>query len=154
MVGNFLDKMFVQFWLTWKYFRRVETYGLEPEFCALSEYGLKNVVSVFIQEQWRNLWKAWKISLDRKFLCTFSYFNYCDSKLQVGTFITLSAGRAKSALQNVLFEFFMVIRQDISIFVFPTPSVLRNWLFDQKTFYTKRSSSKNTYNFSCVKATT
>ena len=52
------------FWPTWKYFRRVENYGLEPEFCALSEYELGNFVSVFVQEQWRNLWKALKINLD------------------------------------------------------------------------------------------
>ena len=154
MNRKFWHKMFAHFWPTWKYFRLVENYGLELEFCALSEYELDNCVSIFVQEQWRNLWKAWKICLDGKFFHTFLYFNYCDSKLKVGTFITLSAGREKSVLQNVLFEFFLVIRQDFSIFVFSIPWFMRNRLFDQKAFFTKRSFWQNTYNFTCVKATT
>ena len=42
----------------------MKRYRLESEFCALSKYGLRSFVSVFAQEQWKNLWKALKTNLD------------------------------------------------------------------------------------------
>ncbi len=39
-------------------FQTSQNYGLRPEFCALSGYEPKNVVSVFVRKQWGNLWKT------------------------------------------------------------------------------------------------
>jgi hypothetical protein len=37
-------------WPARKYYGRVKSYELEPEFCALFEYGLRNFVPVFVWE--------------------------------------------------------------------------------------------------------
>jgi len=58
--STFLGCHVCSFWPALKYFKRVKRYRLEPEFCALYEYGLRNFVSVFVQEQWRKPWKILK----------------------------------------------------------------------------------------------
>lgn len=52
------------FWSVWEHFRRTKTYRTRPEFCALFELGLRNVVYIFIQESWGTFEKVWKISFN------------------------------------------------------------------------------------------
>ncbi len=61
---KFLDTMFVHFWSVGKHFRRMENYSLWPQSYAVSEYRLRNWVSIFVREKWGNLWRAYKIGLD------------------------------------------------------------------------------------------
>ncbi len=60
-------------------------------------------------------------SLDRICFRTFLYFHCCDPKLKVGSFINIPACRAKSTLQNELFEFFLSFDKasELSLFLNP-----------------------------------
>jgi hypothetical protein len=46
----------------------------------------------------------------KTFFLTLSYFHYWDPKLKAATFVDISTFRAKSTLENGLFEFLCVLR--------------------------------------------
>jgi len=42
----------------------MENYRVWLQSYAVSEYGLRNWVSIFVREKWGNLWRAYTIGLD------------------------------------------------------------------------------------------
>ena len=60
MSAEFCLKDVCSFWPAWKYFRWAKNSRWRLEFCALFEYGLRNIVYIFVQEQWGTFWKTWK----------------------------------------------------------------------------------------------
>ena len=78
-------------------------------FALFPNMGLETLSQFLFESSEKIFERPKKISLDRNLFRIFLYFHYCDSKLNVGSFINISACRAEATLHNVLVDVLFVI---------------------------------------------